>query len=132
MQPLKKPVAAKKTKAIAQVRHAEVRSLSSSSDYYSSEDSLPDDDRLNELQRRLRETLAETLGGLDDTSSIEVVFRAIDHDGSGSLDVDELRSALDVLGIGTSEAECAALFSRLDADHTGSIDVGRICAIHSR
>ena len=46
----------------------------------------------------------------------------MDIEGSGSLDIGELRKALEVLGIGASEAECAALFSRVDADHSGTID----------
>ena len=59
----------------------------------------------------------------------------MDHDGSGSLSVYDLQGALEVLGIGASEAECAALFSRLDVDHSDAVGkdefVRFICADNS-
>ena len=46
----------------------------------------------------------------------------MDHDGGDALDMAELKGALEVMQISVSELECAALFDRLDADKSGTID----------
>ena len=48
-------------------------------------------------------------------------FRMIDADGSGELDLDELRAGASILGITEDEAE--ALFREMDTDGGGTINM---------
>ena len=57
-----------------------------------------------------------------DAGIIAEVFSAMDHDGSNTLDVDELKQALQTMGISASDKECATLFSAIDADKSGTVD----------
>ena len=51
------------------------------------------------------------------------LFRAMDRDGDGSLDHDELRAALHRLGIDMTDMQFVQLINRVDTDRSGSIDV---------
>jgi Ca2+-binding EF-hand superfamily protein len=54
------------------------------------------------------------------------LFRAMDRDGDGSLDHDELRAALHRLGIDMTDMQFVQLVTRVDADNSGSIDVAEL------
>ena len=87
---------------------------------------------LDELQRRIRETLAESIADINNAESVAEVFRAMIHDGGDALDMAELKGALEVMQISVSELECAALFDSLDADKSGTIDVDEFLRFVSR
>ena len=53
---------------------------------------------------------------------IREVFRQIDHDESGSLDVDEMRAALGTMGIGKSREQVKELITEIDHDGNGRVD----------
>jgi len=54
--------------------------------------------------------------------SVHSAFKAIDKDGSGALDVDELEAALSLLGLKLSRAEVMIVLAGLDEDGNGEID----------
>jgi centrin-1 len=53
--------------------------------------------------------------------SVHAAFQAIDQDGSGALDVDELEAALSLLGLKLSRAEVLIVLAGLDEDGNGEI-----------
>ena len=53
--------------------------------------------------------------------SIHAAFKAIDQDGNGALDVDELEAALSLLGLKLSRAEVMIVLAGLDEDGNGEI-----------
>ena len=53
--------------------------------------------------------------------SIHAAFQAIDKDGSGALDVEELEAALSLLGLKLSRAEVMIVLAGLDEDGNGEI-----------
>ena len=53
--------------------------------------------------------------------SVHAAFQAIDKDGSGALDVDELEAALSLLGLKLSRAEVMIVLAGLDEDGNGEI-----------
>ena len=65
----------------------------------------------------------ETEAGGDGTDAITRVFDSLDTDGSGSLDAEELRTALSQLGVPMSPREAHNLMATLDADGSGSISL---------
>ena len=58
--------------------------------------------------------------------SIRAVFKAVDRDGSGSIDRDELREALHRLDIELKDRQLAQLFATIDEDNNGMIDVNEL------
>ena len=58
--------------------------------------------------------------------SIRAVFKAVDRDGSGSIDRDELREALHRLDIELKDRQLAQLFNVIDEDGDGTIDVNEL------
>jgi Ca2+-binding EF-hand superfamily protein len=53
----------------------------------------------------------------------EAVFRDIDTDGSGTIDLDELKSAVEKFGLELSDEAIGSMMSEADSDENGSIDV---------
>lgn len=56
-------------------------------------------------------------------ASFKMVFEMLDLDQSGSLEVEELRAALDAIGKNPSEAELAQLYAEADNVGDGNIDL---------
>lgn len=67
--------------------------------------------------------------GMIDAKAFSILVRDIhllltfDRDGSGTLDAEELRPALEQLGLRTSERHCAAILRTWDADRSGKLDL---------
>ena len=68
---------------------------------------------------------ARTLYGKQIRSAHDL-FQAMDRDGDGSLDHDELRAALHRLGIDMTDMQFVQLIRRVDTDNSGSIDVAEL------
>ena len=74
-----------------------------------------------------------SLGGKT-LKSIEGVFKAIDKDGSGDLDHNEFKMAMDRLGLGLSNDQIVQCIEVLDTDGDGEVSldvsaatVGLVC-----
>ncbi|ETV99183.1 hypothetical protein H310_07977 [Aphanomyces invadans] len=63
-----------------------------------------------------------------ETMAIRHSFEAFDTDGSGSIELDELRLLLSELGIPISERELIAGFQEMDTDGSGAIDFDEFAA----
>ena len=75
--------------------------------------------RLEELLPVIRHSLNYEAGGRDASCGrVKEVFRELDLDMSGTLDRDEFRRGLDILGVDVLPEECDVVFRR--CDHTGS------------
>ena len=59
-------------------------------------------------------------------TTIEAAFRAIDADGSGDIDSDELHGAVRVLELNLRPEEVSDLIQAVDRDGSGSIDLGEV------
>ena len=59
-------------------------------------------------------------------------FRAIDKDGSGSLDYSEFMQAMRRLGLGLKDDQTMELARAMDADGDGTIDIEEFCAALER
>ncbi len=51
-------------------------------------------------------------------------FNAFDMDGSGTIELPELRDCLRLLGVDVSEQDLRRIFEAVDTDGTGTIDFG--------
>lgn len=49
-------------------------------------------------------------------------FALIDEDGSGAIDVDEMRTAFSFLGVAMSQKEVEEMFAEVDEDGSGEIE----------
>jgi len=56
-------------------------------------------------------------------------FQRYDVDGSGAIDIDELRPALRKLGLATSSASNAAILQRYDSDQSGQIELAEFAVL---
>ena len=56
-------------------------------------------------------------------ASIEEVFQRYDRDGSGDIDVSELRDALHGMGLPTDTAQAATVLAKYDADRSGRLEL---------
>ena len=54
---------------------------------------------------------------------IRAAFETVDADGSGQLNPNEFRTAIENLNLSLSGAEVGALFDSVDLDHSGKIDI---------
>merc|ERR1712072_1384150 len=83
---------------------------------------------MGEIFDRLQATL-----GLDwaTVNKLWRVFSAADADGSGSLDIDELRALLKQVGIKATEKEFARITKAVDADNSGTVDFEEFVAAFS-
>ena len=63
-----------------------------------------------------------SLGGKT-LKSIEGVFKAIDKDGSGDLDHNEFKMAMDRLGLGLSNDQIVQCIEVLDTDGDGEVSL---------
>lgn len=72
--------------------------------------------------RRMATSLKEKL--IDKCGSLQKAFRAIDKDGSGTIEVAELKNYLEVLNLhhGLRDDVLTALFETIDADASGAFD----------
>ncbi|KAG8093849.1 hypothetical protein GUJ93_ZPchr0012g20331 [Zizania palustris] len=61
--------------------------------------------------------------GPDPEADLGIVFSTFDHDGDGFITAVELEESLKRLGIAVSNAEAAAMVSRVDANNDGLIDI---------
>lgn len=66
----------------------------------------------------------EELCDVFEAQRLRDVFHEMDADGSGYLTPDELRAALNELGYGLDEAQCANLTRTLDSNSDGRVDFG--------
>lgn len=72
----------------------------------------------------LTENQREMLGLEDDTvDAIQDVFRSLDKDSSGYLDVSELETAMRSMGTESTKQEIDALVSQIDIDGNGCVDI---------
>ena len=53
---------------------------------------------------------------------LRAAFDGFDVDGSGVLDVDEMRDALKLTGLGSTDEEIEGLILQIDSNHDGTID----------
>ena len=72
------------------------------------------------------ETVEESIRGGSD--AITRVFNSLDADGSGTLDSEELRTALGQLGVTMSPREATSLLARLDTDGSGGVSLDEFTA----
>jgi hypothetical protein len=63
---------------------------------------------------------------------LSAAFKAIDTDGSGSLDFAEIKAAFEKAGDKLSDDELKKLFDLVDKDHSGSIDFEEFCRLDGR
>merc|ERR1712048_69839 len=54
--------------------------------------------------------------------SVQTTFRAIDKDGSGTIEAKELKVAMQALGKNMSDDEVSAILADLDIDHNGKVE----------
>jgi len=55
-------------------------------------------------------------------AELERIFRHFDEDGSGSIDADELRQAMQALGIKVTQSSCKKVLAMIDSDNNGTIE----------
>lgn len=60
---------------------------------------------------------------------ILATFERFDRDGSRSIDVSELRAALQALGLPTATAQATQILARFDADRSGRLDVDEFASL---
>ena len=62
-------------------------------------------------------------------------FALIDEDGSGAIDVDEMRTAFSFLGVAMSQREVEDMFAQVDEDKSGEIEFNEfieVCILYHR
>ena len=64
-----------------------------------------------------------TVGTIGTGESVGSVFRRFDADSSGSIDVVELREALNALGLPSDTAGAAEVLTRYDKDGSGRLEL---------
>ena len=62
----------------------------------------------------------------DQKSEIREAFDLFDTDGSGTIDIKELKKAMRALGFETSKEELRKLVSQVDKDGSGAVDFNRV------
>ncbi|KAG2500801.1 hypothetical protein HYH03_001563 [Edaphochlamys debaryana] len=93
--------------------------------------------RLNASRQRAREQEEEAEegeaegGGLEGVTEAEMMalFQSIDVDGSGAIDVSELQTALEMMGIHKSEDEVTEMMEGVDEDGSGELEFAEFRAI---
>lgn len=76
--------------------------------------------RVDEIENAMRAKIEQkTRGG---AFVFRRAFKYFDRDGSGGVDLKELRDGLDIFGLQFDEYECAALMARYDSSMCGEID----------
>jgi len=76
--------------------------------------------RIDEIENAMRLKIEQkTRGG---AFVMRRAFKYFDRDGSGGVDLVELRDGLNLFGLQFDEHECAALMARYDTDYGGEID----------
>lgn len=87
-------------------------------DRYVGEISTLEQGRHASMARRVSERVLQRLH----SESAEDIFRDLDRDGTGHLDVHELASRLERLGMGLTRDQLTRLMNAVDANHDGRID----------
>ena len=64
-----------------------------------------------------------------DHLALQRAFNTYDYDGDGSLDVAELRDALNALGLETSSRQALQVLKRYDDDRSGALELGEFRAL---
>ena len=64
--------------------------------------------------------------------AMRTVFDCFDLDKSGGIDLQELQSAVQVMGISITAAQVAKVFREADADNSGEIDFDEFTSILRR
>lgn len=59
----------------------------------------------------------------EDLEEIKEAFRLFDSDGSGTIDVRELKAAMRALGFQVKKAEIRQMIADIDKDESGTIDM---------
>jgi len=59
----------------------------------------------------------------DATPSVGNIFKSLDTDGSGDLDLAEVKRGLHTLGLSADTAEAAAVLAKYDSDHNGRLSL---------
>ncbi|OQR98128.1 amino-acid acetyltransferase [Thraustotheca clavata] len=80
---------------------------------------------LRRIVRRLKNTLKAR--GAHGFTGLSRSFRLMDTNGSGTLDKNEFRAALDHLSLHLSSNDVTTLFDYFDTDGSGSIDLNEFC-----
>ena len=57
-----------------------------------------------------------------DEVALKKIFQHFDDDGSGSIDVEELRQAMMALGIKVTMSSCKKILAQIDTDGSGTIE----------
>ncbi|XP_045187014.1 neo-calmodulin-like isoform X2 [Mercenaria mercenaria] len=94
----------------------------------SSEESEDEDDERYSLTVEQKEKLDLKK---DTYKAMRDVFRTLDEDGSGSLEVTELETAMKSMGVDCSQKDMDNLIKQMDADGNGSVDFFEFCGMVS-
>jgi hypothetical protein len=73
--------------------------------------------------------LASVIGDREGLADLGQLFRELDEDGSGELDIDEFTQALRRFGIAESDDCIAKMFKVIDADGGGTLDFDEFSAV---
>ena len=57
----------------------------------------------------------------EEVAEFREIFNLVDLDGGGSIDLDELRELMDLLGMNASKDEMEAMVNEIDSEGTGEI-----------
>ena len=89
-------------------------------DVYDDDGNVTGRKRVRVIKKQVTEAIFLTK---EEVREIEIIFRTFDKDGSGGIEVGELKDAMKALGLNKSKEEVQKVMDKADKDGSGSIEI---------